>query len=496
MTTTDLRLGQRPAPAAETRAEPTRPPGSPLVGRAAVGLVLGLALVKGLSPFSEPDVWWHLRVGELIRSGSGLTFTDPSASLATRPYVATQWLPEAVTSAAYDVWGTGAVVWLRAAAIVLLVAAVYWACRRTAGRLPSAVVAGLTLIGAGGGLNPRPQLVSFVLFAVTVHAWCGMVQDRRPRWWLVPLFWVWACSHGLWTFGLAVGAVLLAATTADPATRPSRRELGRLAGLWGACLAAVAATPLGPQLLATPLQVAGNASWIAEEWRATPLNNVFSWAALVMVASTSVLWLARPAQRPWWQLALLGLGAACVLWMWRLVPLGCVAVAPLLAGALQECIVSRREPVGARERRALVVGVVALLAVAAAVTAGPSGADAQRFPEDVRPVDAALARLPEGTVVMADFGVSGWLLNQHPELTPVADLRGEIYSQAHLKAYAEALTAKPGWLEFVESTGAGAAVLRSDAPLSGALAARAGWVTTARTATTVLLTPRQAPGDR
>jgi hypothetical protein len=489
MTATDLRAQQLSTPDAGPGSEPGPPPGSPLVGRAAVGLVLGLALVKGLSPFSEPDVWWHLRVGELIRSGSGLTYTDPSAALAARPYVATQWLPEAVTSAAYDLGGTGAVLWLRAAAIVLLVAGVYWACRRTAGRLPSAVVAGLTLIGAGGGLNPRPQLVSFVLFAVTVHAWCGMVQDRRPRWWLVPLFWVWACSHGLWAFGLAVGAVLLAASIADPDTRPSRREVGRLAGLWGACLAAVAATPLGPQLLLTPLQVAGNASMIAEEWRATPLNNVFSWAALTMVAGTAVLWAVRPARRPWWQLALLGFGAACVLWMWRLVPLGCIAVAPLLAGALQESIASRREPVGPRERRSLVVGVVALLAVAAVAATGPTASTAQRYPGGLRPVDAALADLPAGTVVMADFGISGWLLHEHPALTPVADLRGEIYSRAHLKAYADTLTARPGWSQFVESTGATAAVLGTDSALADALRNRSGWTVRATTDDFIVLTP-------
>jgi hypothetical protein len=459
-----------------------------VVGRLAVVVVLVLALFKGVSPFSEPDVWWHLRVGELIRSGSGLTFVDPSAALAERPYVATQWLPEAVASGAYDLWGPGAVIWLRTAAIVGLVAAVYWMCRRHAGRLPSAVVAGLALVGAGGGLNPRPQLVSFILFAATVHAWCGMVQDHRPRWWLVPLFWLWACSHGLWVFGLALGVVLLVATTADPATRPPRQELRRLGALWVACLLAVAATPLGPALLTTPFKVAGNASMIAEEWRATPLNNVFSWAALAMVAGTALLWVVRPARRSWWRLALLAFGAACVLWMWRLVPLGVIAIAPLLAGALQESILSPGERVSGRERRALVVGVGSLLAVAAIVAASPAGATAQRYPGPVHAVETALAGLPERTVVMVDFGISGWLLHQHPGLVPVADLRGEIYASRHLIDYRDALAARPGWSSFVEGTGATAALLSADSALAEAVRGYEGWSVRASDENFVLLT--------
>jgi hypothetical protein len=396
-------------------------------------------------------------------------------------------MPEVVTSAAYAVGGPGVVLWLRAVAVVTLVAAVYVACRRFAARLPAAVVAGLTMMGAGGGLNPRPQLVSFVLFVVVVHAWCGMAADRRPRWWLVPLFWVWACSHGLWAFGLALGALVLLALAADPLTRPSRPQLVRLAMLWGACLLAVSITPLGPRLLLTPFEVAGNASMIADEWRATPLNNVFSWSALLAVISCAVLWSLRPTRRHWWQLALLAFAAACTLWMWRLVPLGAIAAAPLLAAALQEHLATRRESFGRGERRGLLISTALLLAVAAAVSATPRGTNAQHFPGPMVAVDGALRSLPADTVVLDDFGVSGWLLREHPDLTPVADLRGEIYSRSHLTAYRDVLQAKPGWQHFVRRTGSEVALLERESPLADALVNRLGWTTMASTDDYLLL---------
>ena len=84
------------------------------------------------------------------------------------------------------------------------------------GVLPSSATTVLTLLASSAGLNPRPQLVGFLLFAITVLAWREMVRDQRPRWWLVPLFWLWACSHGLWTFGLAVSALTLAGMFMTP----------------------------------------------------------------------------------------------------------------------------------------------------------------------------------------------------------------------------------------------------------------------------------------
>ncbi|MGO4343459.1 hypothetical protein [Pedococcus sp. 2YAF34] len=463
----------------------------PMVSRTAVGLVLTLALVKGLSTFAEPDVWWHLRTGDRLRQAFDLVAPDPSAGFADRDYTATQWLPEMVASAAYSVGGMGAVLWLRAASVLALAALVFVVARRYSGRLPAAVAAGLTLVGAGGGLNPRPQLVSFVLFAVTLHACLSMLRDGRPRWWLVPVFWVWACCHGLWTFGLALGVLLLAAAVVDPRTRPTRRETLRLAALWLACLAAVALTPLGPRLLLTPFQVAGNASTIADEWRATPLNNVFAWAALVQLLICVVAW-SRGCRRPrLWELALLAFAAFCTLWMWRLVPLGSIAATPLVAAALQSGLTARREGWTRTERRGLVAFCAGALVVGALASAGLGG-KAAAYPTGMAPIDTALAGLPRHSVVLDDFGVSGWLLWAHPDLTPVADLRGEIYDHAYLADYTSTLRVEPGWQDFVARVHPDVALVARDSALGDALEHRLGWHRVAATHDFLLL----APGDR
>lgn len=478
-----------PAATATRTAERTTPA---FLTRTALAIVLGLATVKGLSVFAEPDLWWQLRTGDRLRDGVGLVAPDPSAAFAERDYTATQWGPELVASWVHSWAGVGGVLWLRCAAILVMVAVVYVACRRTAGRLVSTVTAGLVLLAAGGGLNPRPQLVSFVLFALVLHGWLGVVSDRRPRWWMVPLFWVWAASHALWMFGLAVGALVVGA---DMVQRRgwTRDETRRVGLLWALCLATVMATPLGPALLAAPFQVASKAVTVADEWRPTPLNNVFAWAAVLELGLCVWLWVRSPRRpvrdRPLWQPALLVFATFCTLWMWRLVPIGAISAAPLLAQALQHRISGRREDLTRRELRGLSTAVGALLAVAALWSATPAAGSAARYPGDVRTIDAALDRLPPRTVVLDDFGFSGWLLWRHPDLVPVADLRGEIYSRAHLTAYESALSAEPGWRRFVEGTGARGAVVSRKSAIADALQERAGWRVVARSEEFVLLVP-------
>ena len=439
----------------------------------AVALVVGLGF--GAGRYHEVDTWWHLRVGQHILDTHELRGPDPWAAFAAHPYTATQWLPEAVTAWLVDQTGMGALVWLRCLASVSLVVLLYLTGRQSAGRLAASAAAALGVLACGAGLNPRPQLVSFVCFAVVVLAWSRTVRDGRPRWWLIPVFWLWACSHGLWTVGLAVSAAFVAALVIDPATRPNLRGSAQHIGLVAACTAVVALTPLGPALLLSPFDVAANAAGVAEEWRATPVNNVFAIAALAMGTGTAFLWLLARYRPRLWESAQLLMSLSLTLAMWRLVPLGAILAAPLLATALQAAIARPREGWSERERRTVAASWALALVLGAGIAAGPGGAAAQQFPGDVGALDSALADLPDGTVVLDDFGLSGWLLWRHPSLKPVIDLRVELYSPEHIDTYRRAEKVRPGWQDILVQTQATHAVLRTDSALGAALQQRLDW---------------------
>lgn len=447
--------------------------------------VLLAALWLGLRPFVEPDHWWHLRVGQQIRSTGDLVFSpDPWATFSDREYVSTQWLPEVVASWAYDAGGMGSLLWLRATLIILIGLAVYAGCRRVSGVLPSSATTVLTLLASSAGLNPRPQLVGFLLFAITVLAWREMVRDQRPRWWLVPLFWLWACSHGLWTFGLAVSALTLAGMFMTPGGRPDRAAAARLFGLVVACVVATGLTPLGPRLWLSPFDVAGNASRVVNEWQPTPFNGpaaIIAAAMVIVAIIKSVFQRARP-----WQLMHLALAVVCLFWMWRLVPLAVILAAPAAACSLGHGGQGTAIWWPAARRRAVALAAAAAVVLAGVISTGEAGRSASRYPADTTAVDAALDCLPAGEVIFTSNGLSGWLLWRHPDLTPVVDLRIEIYSWGHVQRYRVARDAGPGWQEFIHDTGSDAALLDSDSPLLQRLVSVSNWEIRARSAGGVL----------
>jgi len=435
----------------------------------------------GVRPVSDPDAWWHLKAGAYVLSRWRFYSPDPWVPFSSRPFVLTQWLPEIVAQKGYQLFGLPAVAWLRCAAMLALISALVWATRQAADAVPAIIASFAGLLGTGGSLSERPQLVSFVLLAVMVGAWWKTAGDLRPRWWLAPMTFVWACSHGLWGVGVLIGLVVIAGLALD--RRLDRRTAVRLLAVPALSVVAAALTPVGPRLLLTPFEVSSNAAQFVQEWQPTNTRDIFVAITLAMIALAVLPWIRGTAVRPWWQIALAAAAVVFTLAMGRTVPVGAVIAAPLLASSLQEL---RGRPVRPLTRRGM--SAWAGLVVAAAIVAVPlAGAQAQRpegWPEALRP---QLAAIPAKTVVLNDYSAGGWLLWAEPHLTPVIDLRSEIYSKAYMQEYVRAQKVAPGWQQLLVRTKPRYALLTADSPLQVALRERQRWTTVGRDAGYVLL---------
>jgi hypothetical protein len=435
----------------------------------------------GIRPVSDPDAWWHLKTGAYVLAKRRFDGPDPWVPFSSRPFVLTQWLPEVVAQKGYEIFGLPGVAWLRCIAMLALISALLWAARQAADVVPAVIAALAGLIGAGGSLSERPQLVSFILLAVTVGAWWRTAGDLRPRWWLVPLTFLWSCSHGMWGVGVLIGLVVVAGLALDG--RLDRRSAARLLAVPALSVIAAALTPVGPRLLLTPLEVSSNVSQFVQEWQPTDARNLFAAVTLVMIALALLPWVRGTSARPWWQVALAGSAVVFTLVMSRTVPVGAIIAAPLLAASLQE---QRGHPAAPASRRATAAWVG--LVTAAAIVAVPiTGAVAQRpggWPEGLRP---QLAAIPARTVVLNDFSAGGWLLWAEPQLTPVIDLRSEVYSKDYIREYIVTRDVQAGWQTFLARTRPGYALLRAGAPLTVALREQLRWTTVGEDADYVLL---------
>ena len=472
------------------QAEQTKPPVGEHTDRhrdprwlvPALALFAIVTTVKlGIRPVSDPDAWWHLKAGAYLLSHWQFNGPDPWVPFSSRPFVLTQWLPEVVAQKGYELFGLPAVAWLRCAAMLALISALVWAARQAADAVPAIIAALAGLIGTGGSLSERPQLISFVLLAITVGAWWKTAGDLRPRWWLAPMTFFWACSHGLWGVGVLIGLIVVAGLALD--RRLDRRTTLRLLAVPALSVVAAALTPVGPRLLLTPFEVSSNAAQFVQEWQPTDPRDLFAAVTLTMIALTLLPWIRGTSARPWWQVALAGTAVVFTLAMGRTVPVGSIIAAPLLAASLQE---QRGHPPTRLTRRGTSAWI-GLVAAAAIVAVPIAGAVAQRpsgWPEGLRP---QLSAIPAKTVVLNDFTAGGWLLWAEPQLTPVIDLRSEIYSVDYIRDYIRTKEVRAGWQTLLDRTKPKYALLRTNAPLTVALREQLRWTTVAKDTDYVLL---------
>ena len=459
-----------------------------LIRAVPVGLVLFMlagVTRQALKPLTDPDLWWHLRMGGELRNGWNFGQTQEWTPFATAPWVRTQWLPELVQSRMNSTFGLAGVAWLFGVSLMVIVAVLYLVCRRQAGTLAAAVATAVGFIGMSETLSPRPQLVSFVLVLVFVDAWLQTAQDLRPRWWLVALTWIWASSHGMWFVGPVVGLTVTLGLVLDRRLR--RGQAIRLFLIPIFSFVAAGLTPVGPQLLRTPFAV-GNVSGFITEWASPSIRDVAPAMTYAVFAILVLMW-TRGKRVPWTHVGLLVLAMSLALLSARTVTLGAAIMAPLFAGSLQHLLVRTRGPVRRTEAASLgVVGLVCaiVLAIAAPSTSNVPGAVPLKF-------DSRLDSLPPGTVILNSYVLGGWLLWRHPSLAPVVDGRTEAYPVSYLADYGRTVEVANGWQDFVTSTGARWALLQAGSPLATALIERQDWTPVATDDGYVLLHEPQPP---
>jgi hypothetical protein len=344
-------------------------------------LLLLIVVEKVSAPLGNADTWFHLRFGAEFWGHWSLTDPGSVSTFGTRHWIPTEWLGEMVMYAFDRALGLPGVAWLAGALVLAYAWVIYLVSRRRAEPVCALLVTAVTLAASAGGLSARPQVWSYLLVVVTAGAWLRTREDCRPRWWLIPLTWLWAMLHGMWILGPLVGLVSVAGIWLDAGL--SWRRACRLATIPVGSLIAASLTPVGPSLYGAVVTV-GSRAWYFAEWQPTSFRtgSALLGAGLIAVA---VVALARAGGAPWLDLGLLLLASGWLAYAVRTVPVGAAIVAPVAAGSLQT-VLRRQVPFRNKERRTVFAAFVISLGLLAALV--PITASR---PAAVRPrLDAAL----------------------------------------------------------------------------------------------------------
>jgi hypothetical protein len=433
------------------------------------------------APLTNMDTYFHLRFGhEFLHGHWSLWHPGSVNTFATAHWLPTQWLPEVVMAQVEDWFGLAGVAWLSGLQQIGLICALYFMCRRWADARVVVLLLLPTLAAMSLGLSMRPQVLSYILVAVTIGAWLRTHEDGVLRWWLVPLTWLWAMLHGMWPIGIALGAVAVVGLALD--RRADVRGLLRAAAVPAASAVAAALTPLGPALYGAVLGVGDRAHFFSE-WNSTDFTAVPAAMVLGILLAICVVLFLRAPRRSWTDILYFLVAGGCAVWSYRTVPIAAVVLMPLIARAATS-LQSRAHEMGHQaaqlapehvlrrpEVARVLGGCVAVLAVLAILVPHTS----QSPTRQPAWVDPTLSALRPGTKVVSDWTYSAYLMWKYPQLDLLMNGYGDTFTLAEIQSQADIMSLDPGWDKELRATHCLIAVLDPTTRLAYALEHQEGW---------------------
>ncbi|MFZ6027519.1 MAG: hypothetical protein ACOYYS_07360 [Chloroflexota bacterium] len=444
-----------------------------------VWLALPLAIsfiAMNFTPLKEGDLWWHLKVGEIVLERRQVPQLDEFTFTAFhQPYLFNHsWFSDVVLYFSEQAGGLPLLVlWQSLIATTIAGLILHESLVRGA---PPALAAVLTLaswVGIFPYSSIRPQAFSFLSFTLFFVLCSDHTQRKVNRLWLLPgVMLLWVNLHGAWIMGPILWAVYLCGSVLQRWWNPSRAVSAYPLLAWG--LASILVLPINPSGLAvyrSLLSAGSNAinQQFVSEWQPLTITNPLSWAFFGLLALW-ILGLANTTKRPaLHEVVLLLVFAAFGLRYLRMPPFFFIVAAPVVAETLAgiplddlKARLGRLPDVRSEKRQINILINRAFLSVmlGAAVFSIPpirvalanqdsSSLISPQFP--VAAVHALKQNVRPGTRLynLAEWG--GYLIWQtHPDALVFADGRVELLNAADWEDYITLSTGAAGWRELVE----------------------------------------------
>jgi hypothetical protein len=226
-----------------------------LIGFSVALVATPLAAVRYQAAMRDPDIWWHLRVGEWILHGQGFPHTAVFSRLAqTNSWAAYSWIFEVVVAQLYHWFSLAALpIFLFVFQITIGAALLASAVAITNSCWRGALLTSTAIAACFFTLSPRPVLFTVLFFIVEMAMIFYDLRNRSIRAlnWAPLLFLLWANCHIQFVDGLLVLSLLAASEFAQHFI--SQRVIGaapelpfgRLLAIFAGCIVATLINPYG-----------------------------------------------------------------------------------------------------------------------------------------------------------------------------------------------------------------------------------------------------------
>jgi hypothetical protein len=450
-----------------------------LVALYAIPIVVALRAVA--DPAIDPDIWWHLRVGQWVVEHHAVPQTDPFSRYGVdQPWIAYSWLYEVLVFQLYEGFGLAGIVIYRVAMSLAVVAALHLLVRR---REPRFLVAtGLTALAAlalAPLFSERPWLFTIFFTTLTLEAILDL-REGRNSWWigLLPIVFVlWTNLHIQFVYGLFLLGLACVAPAIDALLARQRGQALRMMVSWrivllsGLCLLATLANPYHANVYRVVVEYATQSGPFRciNELRALEFRETADWVMLLLGAGAVFALGRRRRVSSFEGLLLLVAGVLAFRSrreLWFLV----LASVAILATQKNRAVRSVRLSPGVKQWVAFATALAVLIGLVA-WQRGLSEQNMRRKVAGVFPVEAAAVVAERGYPgpLYNDFNWGGYFIWSLPRLPVVLDGRTNLHGDERILRISNTWAAGPGWHDDPDLAAAGVVIADVKSPLGGVL---------------------------
>ena len=439
----------------------------------------------------DPDVWWHLRTGELIIENHAVPHTDPfSSTKKGSRWIAHEWLSEVLL---YGLYREGGIGLLTAVFPVVIAAAFLIVFLRCAGRpYIAGVVTILCAIATIPTWGVRPQVLSIFLTSIFLLVLDRSQKNAQLLWCLPALMLFWVNLHG--GFALGIGLVFFYALGAGiewlwfKAGASGGARVRGLASALASCMLIVPLNPNGLQMYWYPAETLRSRALqnYISEWRAPDFHLARFYPFAAVLALTFVLLVLSRRRPRMHELLLVIVTAVGALHSVRHIPIFVLVAAPLVSERLRDWaagisvlrgIVVPQVSTTIQTRVAnvfLLVAATGFLGTHVYTTIRHLGiTEEKEFPARAA---AFLRQHPVQQPMLNHYDWGGYLIwRLYPEYLVWVDGRTDLYGDRFMDEYMAVSSAKEGWKLKLERAGIRSVIFPANSPLVRKLLEDADW---------------------
>jgi hypothetical protein len=464
----------------------------------------------------DPGLGWHIRnIDAIAAEGWWLSADSFSGPRGGQQWLTNQWLGDLVLYFSWHWGGLEGIATLVAIVLALTYRQLYLMMIDDGVPWPLAALwAFVAALGSSLAWVARPKIFTLLfvmIMAYTVDRFHRGKCTRRQTLWLLPIFCLWANTHGGFVAGLIILATAVCVEACLSVGIPYRTDIAaarqRLKHVGLLLVAAAAVTlvnPYGWKLYPWVFQLLGNEFFmnLHTEWLSPNFHDAGALRyELIMLAFPLLLAFSRRKSISLVALALSIVWLHFALGGMRYVALWVVIVVPLLARLSADVLLTysgRKSSSGGGPQPALVRGGFAAVLAVVLVTIGWARyVDGySRSAQQNIPTEALTYVLEhhDGRAVFHDYNWGGWLTwHGWPAVRNWIDDRNEVQGQAHIEQYFDIIGAKPGWDEIFAQRRVQWVCIAVGRPLDRTLSGHADWTERYRDAVAVVYERAPSP---